>query len=234
MTQPKTSLPGRRIGAWTVIGESPRYRGSSLYWLCRCECGTTKEVAGGSLRNGISRSCGCLRSDFISQTQRSHRVRKRTRADVWRSLDWRGLPNPEVRPSIWARVMPEPNSGCWLWLGDVTDGGYGKVFVRGRTVLVHRLFLSLVTELIPGLTVDHKCVTACCVNPAHLQQVTPSKNSALRQERNRACAHGHEWTAENTRWAVGSSGHTTRWCRKCDVRRQREHRQRRKHREVQP
>lgn len=33
------------------------------YWLCRCECGNEKIIAGLSLKNGGTQSCGCLRNE---------------------------------------------------------------------------------------------------------------------------------------------------------------------------
>ena len=51
-------LHGQRFGRWTVLslGERIIPRGHR-YWLCRCDCGTEREVKGGSLRNGSSASC---------------------------------------------------------------------------------------------------------------------------------------------------------------------------------
>jgi hypothetical protein len=50
---------GRVFGRWTVIG--PRcIRRSIPIWLCRCSCGSEKWVVSQTLRNGRSRSCGCL------------------------------------------------------------------------------------------------------------------------------------------------------------------------------
>lgn len=53
----KSDLTGQRFGRWIVV----RYSHSNgAHWLCRCDCGTEKTVAGGSLRNGSSKSCGCF------------------------------------------------------------------------------------------------------------------------------------------------------------------------------
>ena len=55
-------LIGKRYGMWTVLdfdkwhGELPNRR---AYWLCRCDCGTERSVAGHNLHQGITNSCGC-------------------------------------------------------------------------------------------------------------------------------------------------------------------------------
>jgi hypothetical protein len=58
-------VPGTVIGRWTVITEAPRryFPGSKAmrYLLCRCSCGTEREVFIGTLRIGLCVSCGCHR-----------------------------------------------------------------------------------------------------------------------------------------------------------------------------
>ena len=53
-------ITNQHFGNWTVLQKSPSRNGST-YWLCKCSCGTIREVAGKSLRNGTSLSCGCQR-----------------------------------------------------------------------------------------------------------------------------------------------------------------------------
>ena len=59
-------LTGQTIGFWTVL-----YRGDDVIdsrgkhipmWMCRCKCGTERLVAGSSLRNKNTLSCGCFNS----------------------------------------------------------------------------------------------------------------------------------------------------------------------------
>lgn len=41
-------------------------------WLCRCECGTEKTINGIVLRDGRSRSCGCLHRDSCIERSTKH------------------------------------------------------------------------------------------------------------------------------------------------------------------
>lgn len=41
-------------------------------WLCQCECGSAKIVLGSYLRCGTSKSCGCAKSEFLSQAKTTH------------------------------------------------------------------------------------------------------------------------------------------------------------------
>jgi hypothetical protein len=52
--------PGTVFGRWTVIATAPR-RSHHEYRLCRCVCGTERDVLVVDLKDGGSRSCGCLR-----------------------------------------------------------------------------------------------------------------------------------------------------------------------------
>lgn len=52
----RIDLTGQKFGYWTVLNYDKDSK-----WLCRCECGTERSVAGTSLRGGLSTSCGCYR-----------------------------------------------------------------------------------------------------------------------------------------------------------------------------
>ncbi len=110
-----------------------------------------------------------------------------------------------IRQRILKNSVPEPNTGCWLWLGDSVKGGYGRSAVKGRKWLVHRLsYRVFIGEIPDGLTIDHKCKMTCCCNPQHLEAVTMRENvmrgtsiSKINAEKT-FCSRGHEYTEENT------------------------------------
>ena len=63
-----TPLTGYRFGKLVVIARvSPEiYRNGRVYWRVRCDCGTEKDVAGIHLKNGHTRSCGCMQREHAS------------------------------------------------------------------------------------------------------------------------------------------------------------------------
>lgn len=70
MSDPRVAdLTGTRFGRWVVLGRvenmvRPSGRKQSR-WLCVCDCGNRKKIVGASLRDGRSRSCGCLRQELL-------------------------------------------------------------------------------------------------------------------------------------------------------------------------
>lgn len=135
-----------------------------------------------------------------------------------------------ARDYIILNSLPEPNSGCWIWMKGI-DSGYGicgRIF-RGKQVLrSHQLSLIAFNEISPFLVsrkrfVCHKCHTKSCVNPSHLYLGTPQQNSNDEKARGNLywrkkthCPRGHEYNTKNTYTRTDKHGHTRRACRKCD------------------
>lgn len=128
-----------------------------------------------------------------------------------------------------AKWMPEPNSGCWLWLCAVNPEGYGVVGFEGKVWLAHRRSYVRSGKIIPdGLQLDHLCRVRSCVNPDHLEPVTNKENNerTLRIIKARArthCNKGHELVPDNIYWQGDY-----RACRRCVLDGQREFKQQRR------
>lgn len=128
---------------------------------------------------------------------------------------------------FWSKVQIGEPDGCWLWKACLTPQGYGRFHWRGRSVQAHRVAYELAVGPIPeGCELDHVrergCVHRHCVNPAHLEPVTPEENKR-RQDIGKAarinaakthCVRGHEFTPENTYRRPGSEWRECRTCRR--------------------
>ena len=123
--------------------------------------------------------------------------------------------------------IPEPNTGCWLWLRACNARGYGWLRFKGREELAHRVsaHLYLGFDLRDDLGVLHRCDVPSCVNPQHLFFGTPFVNHVDSQNKGRAkaalsgsteCAKGHPFDEKNTYWTKDG-----RHCRACDLGRDR-------------
>jgi hypothetical protein len=63
-------LTGRQFGKLTVVRRDGSDRYSKPKWLCRCDCGREATVLGLCLKNGRTRSCGCLKRCNTNTTPR--------------------------------------------------------------------------------------------------------------------------------------------------------------------
>ncbi len=66
----KIDLTNKHFSEWTVLREATKEEKGNkkgLFWICECSCGTIKMVSGMSLRNGDSKSCGCMTSKYIGE-----------------------------------------------------------------------------------------------------------------------------------------------------------------------
>lgn len=132
---------------------------------------------------------------------------------------------------FWAKVEPRPapadadvTGDCWVWTASLNAHGYGLAQkFMGRSGAAHRLAWDALTDSpLPKYTptgpqLDHVCRVRACVNPAHLEVVTPRGNTmrgetiARVRKAQDACIHGHPFDAENTIQRPNGN----RGCREC-------------------
>lgn len=63
---PRESLVGKTYNRLTVIAKS-HMRNNCSYWKSRCVCGKVVVVIGSSLKNGNTKSCGCLNRELSAK-----------------------------------------------------------------------------------------------------------------------------------------------------------------------
>jgi hypothetical protein len=109
-------------------------------------------------------------------------------------------------------------------MGHVNKNGYGHFRYGEQGSVprrVHRLCYELSVGPIPdGMHIHHICGHRACVNPRHLDLVSPEEHTvnltpgciAYENSRKTECSNGHEYTPENTLYT--KTGH--RHCRECN------------------
>lgn len=141
------------------------------------------------------------------------------------------------RPAIdrfWTFVQRSSPESCWEWTGGVDKRGYGQFWSGSAGVRAYRWLYERERGPIPtGMHLDHLCRNPSCVNPDHLEVVTPRENImrgsgvAPAFAARTHCGHGHELEGDNL-MVIRSGEHVRRRCRTCNAAAQKRYQERRR------
>jgi hypothetical protein len=81
-----------RFGRLTLLRVLPdRSADKHIRGLWRCDCGTEKAIAMTRVRNGRSKSCGCLSPEISRVINRKHGMKESPEYSSWQAMKWRCL-----------------------------------------------------------------------------------------------------------------------------------------------
>ena len=107
------------------------------------------------------------------------------------------------------KIMPESNTGCWLWTANLNDKGYPMLVANRKSYRAHRYIYRFFHPELEG-ELDHLCRTRSCVNPMHLEVTSRSEN-CRRKLKATHCRKGHPLSGSN----VGHPPSGSRYCKIC-------------------
>lgn len=93
---------GQKFGRLKVLRLSEK-RGLVLFYLCECDCGEICEVSAGNLRDGGTRSCGCLHREIASEQMKKYMIGKTgNKHHCW---------NPNITPEMREQRLRDKKEG---------------------------------------------------------------------------------------------------------------------------
>ena len=85
MSRKPLNLANYRFHRWTAIRHT-RKGPQGFYWLCRCDCGTEREIPAKSIKAGDTKSCGCWSREVLFKRNLRHGQRRTRAYNAWMNI----------------------------------------------------------------------------------------------------------------------------------------------------
>jgi len=118
LLKPSTDKTGWISGRLTVLKfskyiDNPGVKTRTALWLCQCECGNTIEVRNSNLNSKATKSCGCIRSEYMSNKNYKH---GQCKTSAYKSAMSRLMHmKRKYRLPKWADIESKPVAFCTLY-----------------------------------------------------------------------------------------------------------------------
>lgn len=80
------NLTGKRFGKLVVIKTAGKTKNGAYLWQCKCDCGNEIIANVGNLKNGHTKSCGCLRVDRCKTNFTKHGLEHTRLYGIWSDM----------------------------------------------------------------------------------------------------------------------------------------------------
>lgn len=180
-------IKGHRFGRWFVLRldvTEPRVK-----WVCKCDCGTERSVDSYNLRQGLTRSCGCLNAERGKARRMANAII--VEGEVAKIV----LGGSKGKVAI---IDTEDLDKLRGWRWGVFNGYAGGKKGRYKFVYMHRLILGEMAA-----SVDHR--DGDCLNnrKSNLRATDQKGNGSNRKELNKnntSGYHGVTYSKDKQRW----------------------------------
>ena len=142
------NLIGQKFGRLTVL-EFVKIDSGHAVWKCLCNCGNKLNVLSNNLRNGNTKSCGCLRHKDL-QNQKFGRLTalESIGTDKWGGVIWKCLCECGKYTTVVGHYLTDGNTtSCGCWWRETHSGENHHNWKGGITSLASQIRHSIESKL---------------------------------------------------------------------------------------